>query len=120
MTAIFLVSAWNKVIYATETETYMAAHGMIWTGFLRWAAIVLEGLGSLFLLLGYPARLGALLLILFTGVATVIFHTDFSDPVQQIMFLKNLAMIGGLLMIVRYGAGDWAISPRQIQKWIGR
>ncbi len=71
-------------------------------------AIAVELLGelSILLVLGIKLRWGAIALALFLIPATFIFHTDFSDPIQQIMFFKNLAMLGGLLMIIQYGEGN--------------
>lgn len=112
LAALFLWSGINKILHPTETQQYMAAFGMPFTGFFLFAAIVQELVGALFLLTGYRARLGATILIIFTVVATLIFHTNLSDQMQQIMFLKNLAIIGGLLMVVQYGAGNVALRPR--------
>lgn len=56
-------------------------------------------------MLGYKARSGAIALAVFLIPATLIFHTNFADRIQQIMFMKNLAILGGLLMIIQYGAG---------------
>ncbi len=87
----------------------MSAHGMPWTSVFLVAAIVAELGGGLSVFLGYRSRLGAAVLALFLIPATLIFHTDFADPVQQIMFMKNLAIFGGLLMIVQLGSGQVAL-----------
>jgi uncharacterized membrane protein YphA (DoxX/SURF4 family) len=63
-------------------------------------------------LLGYKTRLGAILLILFLIPTTLVFHTDFSKEMQVIAFLKNLAIIGGLLMVVYAGAGPISLDER--------
>jgi putative oxidoreductase len=70
--------------------------------------------GGLSVLLGYKARLGALLLIGFLIPATLIFHTNFSEPQQEIQFMKNLGLMGGLLMVVAFGAGPVSLDERTV------
>ncbi|MBW4521026.1 MAG: DoxX family protein [Scytolyngbya sp. HA4215-MV1] len=106
LVAIFLWSGVNKILHPAETQTYMAAFGMPLTWFFLPAAIALELLGSLSVLLGIYPRLGASALAFFTFIAGLIFHSNFSDPTEQIMFMKNLAMIGGLLLVVQSGVGN--------------
>jgi len=67
-------------------------------------------LGGLAILAGYQAKLAALLLAGFTLMAALIFHSDFSQPMQSILFSKNLAIAGGFLILFAHGAGDWTIS----------
>jgi putative oxidoreductase len=105
LAAIYLVSGVNKILNPAGTQEYMAANGMFWTGLFLVAAIAIELAGGLSLLLGYKTRLGAIALIIFLIPATLIFHTNFADPIQQIMFLKNLGLLGGLLLVMQYGPG---------------
>ena len=109
LAALFLWSGIGKILDPAGTQQYMASVGMPFTGLLLVGAIVLELAGSLSLILGYKPRIGAILLIIFLIPATLIFHTNFADRIQQIMFFKNLAILGGLLMIVQYGAGNIAL-----------
>lgn len=88
------------------TQEYMSAYGIPLTSLFLIIAIAVEILGGLSVLLGIKPRWGAVALALFLLPATFIFHTNFSDQMQQIMFFKNLAMLGGLLMIVQYGGGN--------------
>jgi putative oxidoreductase len=67
--------------------------------------IVFQLLGALSLILGYKVNLGATLLILFLIPATLIFHNFLADPAELGSFLKNLGLIGGLLMVIYTGAG---------------
>lgn len=112
LAVIFLVSAFSKIINLSRTQTYMASFGMPTTTFFAVCAIFLETTGAISLLLGYKTKWGAFLLILFLMPVTLIFHTKFSDPSQVIMFLKNLAIIGGLLQIVGSGAGSISLDAR--------
>ncbi len=114
LVAIFLWSGVNKILHPAETQAYMAAFGMPLTWFFLPAAIALELLGGLSVLLGIYPRLGASALAFFTLITGFIFHSNFSDPIEQIMFMKNLTMVGGLLMVVQYGVGNtvWRLRGR--------
>jgi putative oxidoreductase len=113
LVAIFVVSVSGKITNPEGTRQYMAAMGMPMTGLFLVGAIIFEAAGTASLLLGYRTRLGALLLIIFMIPATLIFHTNFADQVQVIMFMKNLSMIGGLLMVVAFGPGGISLdAPR--------
>jgi putative oxidoreductase len=105
LSALFLLSAFNKIMNPAGTQQYMTANGMPLVGLFYIAAIAIELGGGLSVLLGYKVRIGAIALAIFLIPATLIFHTNFADQIQQIMFMKNLAIFGGLLMIVQYGAG---------------
>jgi len=87
----------------------MSAQGMPLTSFLLVGAIALEILGGLSVLLGIKPRWGAAMLVIFLVPATLIFHTDFSTELEQAMFLKNLAMLGGLLMLIQHGGGSFVL-----------
>ena len=106
ISALFLWSGTNKIINPVATQENMSAHGMPFTLVFLAGAIALEILGGLSVLLGIKTRWGAAMLIAFLIPATLIFHTDFSTEIEQAMFLKNLAMLGGLLMLIRYGGGS--------------
>ena len=106
MSSIFIWSGISKIINPVGTQEYMSAYGMPLTSLFLIVAIAVEILGGLSILFGVKPRWGAIALALFIVPATFIFHTDFSDRIQQIMFFKNLAMIGGLLMIIQYGGGN--------------
>lgn len=110
LSAIFIWSGIGKIFDPTGTRQYMAVHGLPATGLFLVAAIAIELGGGLSLLLGYRSRLGAVLLWLFLIPATLIFHTNFADRMQQIMFMKNLAILGGLLTIYQFGSGRLAIK----------
>lgn len=110
LSALFLISGINKILNPADTQQYMASYGMPFTSLLLMGAIALELAGGLSVLLGYKARWGAIALIIFLIPATLIFHTNFADQMQTIQFMKNLAILGGLLMIVQSGSGDIAIK----------
>jgi putative oxidoreductase len=112
MAIIFLWSGIGKILAPVATQQYMAAAGMPLTGLFLVLAILIELLGGLSLLLGYKTRWGSLALIIFVVAATLIFHTNFSDPLQQIQFTKNLFIVGGLLMVYHFGPGEYSLDRR--------
>lgn len=75
-------------------------------------AIIVEIVAGLSVLLGYRIMWGAGALALFTVAAAVLFHADFSDQVQQTMFMKNLGITAALLYMMRFGAGKLAIDKK--------
>lgn len=110
---IFLMAGINKIGNPAGAQGYMASYGMPLTGLFLIGAIAIEILGSLSLIIGYYAKLGAWALIIFMIPTTLIFHTNFADQNQFIHFMKNVAMTGGLLYIATYGAGAWSIDGRR-------
>lgn len=111
--AIFILAGVGKFINFDETAAYMASKGMTMIPLFLFGAAMVEILGGLSLALGYKTRLGATILILFLIPTTVIFH-DFwnvsgaEHTAQQINFLKNLAIFGGLLYVLSTGSGGCA------------
>ncbi len=110
--SIFLISGSEKILSPGQTAHYMAAHGMPLAGLLLVGAIVVEICGGLSVLAGYKAKWGALILALYLIPTTLIFHTKFSEPGQSINFMKNLAIIGGLLVMSHFGPGPGSLDER--------
>lgn len=111
LSAIFLVSGFGKIGGYAGTAAYMASQGV--PGALLPAVIALELSGAALLLSGAWTRLAALALAVFTLLAGVLFHAQLGDQIQQIMFLKNLAIAGGLLILAVRGAGAFSIDARR-------
>lgn len=107
---IFIVSGFGKLANYAGTQAYMEAMSV--PGILLPAVIALEILGGLTIVLGWQARFAAFLLAGFSLLSAVLFHADFGDQVQTIMFLKNLGLAGGFLFIVALGAGPWSLDNR--------
>ena len=110
---IFILSGINKITGFEGTQQYMAAQGMPLTALLLTGAILVEIAGGLSIIVGYKARFGAAALFLFLIPTTLIFHTDFGNQTQMIMFMKNLSIMGGLLFVVTYGAGPLSVDDPQ-------
>ena len=106
---IFVKSGVEKIGTYAGTQAYMDAAGV--PGALLPAVIALEVLGGLALVVGYRTRIVAVALAAFTALAGFLFHGA-PDQVQQLMFLKNLAIAGGLLILAARGAGSWSLDAR--------
>jgi putative oxidoreductase len=109
LAAMFLLAGLPKIGAYTGTQAYMASAGV--PGALLPAVIAIEVLGAVALIVGYRTRLAAFLLAGFTVLAALLFHRA-PDQMQQVMFLKNLAIAGGLLILVARGAGPWSLDAR--------
>ncbi len=105
---IFVLAGIGKLTGYAETQGFMQSMGV--PSAVLPLVIVLELTGGILLFIGYRARLVALLLAGFSIIAAVIFHSHFADPMQMIMFLKNVAIAGGLLQIILHGAGPCAMD----------
>jgi putative oxidoreductase len=117
LASLFLASGYDKIGAFADTAGYIASKGLPMPQLLAAAAIALEVLGGLFLVIGFKARWVAAALAGFTIVATMLFHNYWAMPeaqqfMQKLMFLKNLSITGGLLMVVALGAGGWSVDRR--------
>jgi len=108
ISAIFLMAGLNKISNYEGTLGYMNAMGV--PSFLLPLVIATEVLGSLAIILGYKTRLVAFLLAGFSIISALLFHLNFSDQMQSIMFMKNIAIAGGFLFLVANGAGYVSID----------
>ena len=111
ISSLFLISAYNKVLSLNGTMGWMEGYGV--PGFLLYPAIALEIILPLFIIIGYRARLSAGLLAIFCFITAFIFHFDFSDQIQKILFLKNIGLAGGFLFIVANGTKDWSVDKKK-------
>ena len=110
LSTLFLIEGINKIFNYEGTIQYMESFGV--SEYLAIPAIVLEILFPLLLIIGYQTRFSALILLLFTLTLAIIFHTDFSDQMQLISFLKNIAISGGFLIIFVRGAGKYSVDHK--------
>jgi putative oxidoreductase len=110
MSVIFLTAGFSKIGAYASTQAYMESMGV--AGGMLPVVIALEVGAGLAVLLGWQTRISALLLAGFSVLSALIFHADFGDHMQSILFMKNLAMAGGLLTLVANGPGSWSIDAR--------
>ena len=108
ISALFLISAYNKILSIDGTMSWMGGFGV--PGFLLYPAIALEIILPLFVIIGYQARVSAGLLAIFCIATAFLFHFNFVDQMQIIAFLKNLGLAGGFLFIVANGTKDWSVD----------
>ena len=111
ISSIFIMAGINKINGYAGTQGYMESMGV--PGALLPLVILLELGGGVAVLLGWQTRLAAFLLAGFTVLSALIFHANFGDQMQSILFMKNLAMAGGLLFLVAGGRHDWSIDARR-------
>lgn len=101
MGLFFVYFGMDKFIHYSDSTIYMSSMGV--PGWLLPLVLVLEIGGGVALLIGWRLRRVAGLLAAFTVLATLIFHSDFAEQIQTILFMKNMAIIGGLLLMVVIG-----------------
>lgn len=111
--AIFFLSGIHKIANPEATQQYMASMGMPATGIFLIGAIAVELGAGLSVLLGFWTHIGTAILFLFMIPTTLIFHTDFSSQTQVIMFMKNIAMMGGLIYLYIFGPGRFSVDSHQ-------
>jgi len=113
LAAIFIASGLGKLAAPAATQGYIASVGAPLPLLAYAIAVVVElGVGAM-LLVGYRTRAAAVVLAVFTLAAAALFHSNFADQMQMIMFMKNLAIIGGLLQVVAFGPGRFSIDNRR-------
>ena len=115
LASIFLWSGYTKFAYTAANVGYMQAYGMPAADILIWPAALVEVAAAAMLVLGWKARWAALALIVFTVPATFIFHAYWGVPADQVMnqqihFMKNLAILGGLLSLFAHGSGRYVLD----------
>jgi len=113
LSIIFLGSAATKIADPAGTQAYMAAYGLPLTDLLLVGAIATETVGGLALLLGLKARLAGVVLTGFLTFATLVFHTNLGDQQQLLHFLKNVAIIGGLVVVMAEGTGPLSLDGEE-------
>jgi len=108
LSTLFLFEAVRKFFYQIETIDYMENFGV--PEFLFYPSLLFELIVPIFLIIGFKTRIAALAMCLFTLTVSVIFHSDFSNNMQVIAFLKNLSISGGFLIIASYEAKKCTID----------
>ena len=110
---IFILAGVGKIQDPAGTMGYMQSAGV--PGILLWPAIALEVLGGLALAVGYKTRYVAFALAGFSLLTAAMFHNNFADQIQMIMFLKNIAIAGGLLLLAVTGITAYSVDNRRNQ-----
>jgi len=107
---IFLIAGLQKIGGYEGTQGYMESVGL--PGMMLPLVILLEAGAGLAIIIGWKTRWAAAALALFSIASAVLFHNNFSDQIQTIMFMKNIAIAGGLLLLTIDGAGTCSVDQR--------
>lgn len=116
LATIFIFEAIDSTLYFDKTKQVMTMHHLTWNqNFLLYGAIFLLIAGGLMVLFGYRSTLGAILLLMYWVPVTFIVYDFWNSPKedlreQSILFMKNIAIIGGLLMLAGKGSGRYSIK----------
>jgi len=115
---IFIIAGFGKITGFDGTVGYMQAYNVPMTQVLAVLAIIVELGGGLMIAVGWKARWAAAAIFIFVLVASFIFHAFWAVPadqaqLQNIMFMKNLAIMGGMLYIIVYGSGPLSVDKNR-------
>lgn len=117
LSTIFIFEAVDSILFFDKTKEAMTAHGLSGNqNLLLYGAIFLLVMGGIMLLLGYRSTLGAIMLLMYWVPVTFIVHDFWNEDTkaelryQSIHFMKNIAVIGGLLMLIGKGSGRYSIK----------
>jgi len=118
LAALFLPAGLGKITGFAGTVGYITSVGLPMPTVAAAVAVLVEVGGGLALIAGFGTRLAALVLALFTLVASFFFHAYWNVPaeqafVQQLMFFKNVGVVGGLFVLVAHGAGAWSLDAKR-------
>ena len=108
LSILFLIEGLGKISMQESVIMYMEDYGV--PGILFVPATALEILFPIILIVGYKTKWAASVMAIFTFTVAIIFHTDFTDGMQMIFFLKDLAIAGGFMIIVAYGPGKISLD----------
>jgi len=115
---IFIIAGFGKITGFEGTVGYMQAYNMPMTQILAVIAIIIELGGGIMIAVGWKARWGAAAIFIFVLVASFVFHAFWAVPadqaqLQNIMFMKNLVIMGGMLYIIVYGSGPLSVDKNR-------
>ena len=118
LAAIFITAGLSKIGGFEGTVGYIASKGLPLAGLIASLTIAVEVLGGIAIVIGYRVRVAGFVLAIFTILAAIIFHNFWDAPadqayIQNIMFMKNLSMAGGLLLLTVFGAGGLSIDAKK-------
>ena len=111
ISVLFLISAYNKIFNIESSMNWMSGYGV--PGILIYPTILLEILLPVMIIIGYKVRIAAGLLSIFCLLTAFIFHFDFADQIQLILFLKNIGLAGGFLFVVVNGTKEWSLDKEK-------
>jgi putative oxidoreductase len=113
---LFLMSGLGKIAAPAVTQGYIGAVGLPAPEIAYFGAVAVEVLGSVLLIAGYRVRAVATGMAIFTLATAAFFHRHFADQNQMIHFMKNIAIIGGLLQVAAFGGGKFSLDARRARQ----
>lgn len=113
LSIMFILAGFSKLTAIAGTAGWFESLGIPAPTLAAVGSGVVELVGGLAILVGFKTRIAALVLAIFTVAATLIAHTNLADQVQQLFFMKNLAVTGGFLILAAAGAGAYSIDARR-------
>ena len=111
ISGIFVMSGLNKIGNYDNTAGWMDAMGV--PGVLLPLVVALEVLGGVAIIVGWKTRIFASLFAGFCLMSAILFHANFAEQVEMIMFMKNISITGGFLFLVAHGAGHYSLDNRR-------
>ncbi|ELQ6016925.1 DoxX family protein [Cronobacter sakazakii] len=115
MPILFIVSGFGKITGYAGTQQYMEAMGV--PGFILPLVILLEFGGGLAILFGFLTRTTALITAVFTLLTAFLFHSNFAEGVNSIMFMKNFSIAGGYLLLALMGPAAYSLDRLLKKNW---
>jgi putative oxidoreductase len=112
LAAIFIILGFTKIGGFDGMVAYASAYNVPFPEVAIVLAVIIEFVGGIMIAVGWKTRWAAEALAVFLIVTTLFFHTDFSDQMQMTMFLKNLAIFGGVLLLLAHGPGKYSLDER--------
>ena len=110
---IFILAGFSKFGNIGGTAGYIASIGLPASTALAWLAAIFEAVAGLMILVGFQTRLTSWALAAFCIFTGVVFHNNFGDQTQMILFMKNIAIAGGFILLAVTGAGALSVDGRR-------
>ena len=113
LSGMFIMAGLQKFGGIEGTAGYISSVGLPASTLLAWLAAIFETLAGLAILVGFQTRASALLLALFCIFTALVFHANFADQMQMLLFIKNVTIAGGFLALAAHGAGAYSVDARR-------
>jgi putative oxidoreductase len=113
LSVMFIMAGLQKFTDIGGTAGYIGSVGLPAGTLLAWLSAIFETLAGIAILIGFQTRIAALLLSLFCIVAALLFHFNFADQMQMLLFMKNITIAGGFLALYAAGAGALSVDAKR-------
>lgn len=113
LSVMFIMAGLQKFTDIGGTAGYIGSVGLPAGTLLAWLSAIFETLAGIAILIGFQTRIAALLLAVFCVVAALLFHFNFADQMQMLLFMKNITIAGGFLALYAAGAGALSVDAKR-------